>query len=355
MEGEQGDTETHFAHLSRLTDERGLFEHADHDAPRREHGYCVDDVARALIVAVQEPEPSPRLQQMAGIYLSFLERAIEPDGSMHNRMNVAGEWTDEPGTGDWWGRAIRAFGTAAAIAPDADTRRRALRAFSLASQRDSNDVRSMAFASIGASHVIVSGSAFTGAFDRARRLVDRAVDAVGLTASRETPWPWPEPRLRYANGVLPEMFLRAGQALDQPALVSHGLSLLSFLLDVEMLDGHVSVTSRYGRDPGEAGPQFDQQPIEVSSLANACATAFDVTGDAHWIDGVRMAWEWFLGNNDSGTPMIDVATGAGFDGLTPIGRNANRGAESTLAALTVLWQARRLLGASFALDLERAT
>lgn len=39
-----------FEHILRLTDERGIFEHADGIAPRHECGYCLDDVARALIV-----------------------------------------------------------------------------------------------------------------------------------------------------------------------------------------------------------------------------------------------------------------------------------------------------------------
>jgi hypothetical protein len=38
--------------------------------------------------------------------------------------------------------------------------------------------------------------------------------------------------------------------------------------------------------------------------------------------------------------MVDRRTGAGFDGLMPTGRNDNRGAESTIAAITTLqWAA----------------
>ena len=55
------------------------------------------------------------------------------------------------------------------------------------------------------------------------------------------------------------------------------------------------------------------------------------------------AWAWFEGDNDSTIAMFDAATGAGFDGLENDGRNENRGAESTLAALSTYQQARRLL------------
>ena len=36
-----------YVHLARLTTVLGVFEHAAEDVPRVEHGYCVDDVARA--------------------------------------------------------------------------------------------------------------------------------------------------------------------------------------------------------------------------------------------------------------------------------------------------------------------
>jgi hypothetical protein len=41
-----------FDHLCSLVGPYGVFEHAKHDRVRREHGYCVDDVARVLLVAV---------------------------------------------------------------------------------------------------------------------------------------------------------------------------------------------------------------------------------------------------------------------------------------------------------------
>ncbi|MDP9027802.1 MAG: glycosyltransferase, partial [Actinomycetota bacterium] len=55
---------------------------------------------------------------------------------------------------------------------------------------------------------------------------------------------------------------------------------------------------------------------------------------------IARAWGWFLGDNDSSTVMVDVETGAGFDGLESDGRNENRGAESTLAALSTSQRAR---------------
>ncbi|MBN2177596.1 MAG: glycosyltransferase [Demequinaceae bacterium] len=333
-----------YAHLLRMTDGRGLFEHADHDIPRRDQGYCVDDVARALLVTLLEAEPTPEVAYLTETYLGFLEDAVEADGTVHNRMDENGRWTDVASCGDWWGRAVRAFGVATVRAPLPSTRERAMRAFFGVSAQRSPDLHAMTFAASGAAEFILGTAHALGTPPPAGavRLVRDAV-AMIPTAPAGSVWPWPEPRLRYSNGSIPEMLILAGRALGEPEITDRGLALLTFLLDIETDGGHLSVTGSDGRGPGEAGPQFDQQPIEVASLAKACAQAFETTGDSGWLKGLWLAWEWFLGDNDSRTPMIDHETGAGFDGLTPKGRNENRGAESTLAALTTCQLAHRIL------------
>lgn len=318
-----------------MTDERGLFEHAKFDRPRVEHGYCLDDVGRALLVVAREPEQDAELEQLADIYLRFAEAAISPDGRCHNRMNSAGEWTDEPGLGDWWGRALWGLGVAAARLPRLRERARAA-SLALAVQRSPHP-RAMTFAAIGAAALVLSGEQD----ERATALVRDVVGSIPRPRPRGA-WAWPEPRLRYGNGSLAEALIAGGAALSDESILDRGLAALSFLVNTESRDGHFSVAGTAGRGPGETQALFDQQPIELAAIADAAARAFDVTGDARWVEVVRSAWAWFLGDNDNGTAMVDVETGAGFDGLTATGRNENRGAESTLAALSTLQQARRL-------------
>ena len=43
-----------------MTDRYGTYEHADGSAPRPEHGYCTDDMARVLVVTSREPVPAGR-------------------------------------------------------------------------------------------------------------------------------------------------------------------------------------------------------------------------------------------------------------------------------------------------------
>jgi hypothetical protein len=323
-----------FDHLERLTDDRGLFEHALLTVPRREHGYCVDDAARGLVVACREPEQG-RSRRLARCYLAFVLDALDPTGACRNRMAVDGQWRDEAAVGDWWGRALWGLGVAAASAQTPGMRARALAGFRLAAQCRSPYLRPMAFAALGAAELLRARPDEIAA----RRLLTDVLAAIGELAGGGSLWPWPEERLSYGNASVAEALIVAGDALaDEPAL-SRGLSLLEFLLRTETRDGHLSVTPVGGRGRDDAGPGYDQQPIEAAALADACASAFRITRQSWWLEGVRLAWDWFLGDNDSGTPMFDPRTGGGYDGLERHGRNLNQGAESTLALLATAQQA----------------
>lgn len=319
-------------HLRRLTDGQGVFEHALLDVPRPEHGYCVDDVARAVLLGCGE--------QDAGLvqrHLDFVLAAVGDDGRCHNRMAADGRWSDAPGLGDWWGRALWSLGVAAATAPRPAQRDAALGGFRRGAAARSPHPRALVFAGLGAGELLLRRPGERAAED----LLRDAVAAVGGPVA-DPAWPWPFERLAYADAALPHVLLLAGQALNDTSSIAHGVQLLEFLVRTSTRDGHLSVTPVGGRSRGDASPGFDQQPIEVAALASASSRAWEVTGQEHWRDVVRMAWRWFQGENDSGTPMYDPATGAGYDGLERTGRNENRGAESTLAALSTAQCAQRL-------------
>jgi hypothetical protein len=89
-----------------------------------------------------------------------------------------------------------------------------------------------------------------------------------------------------------------------------------------------------------------ESEIEAAAMADACGRAFDITGDPRWSAAVLRAAAWFLSANDVGTSLFDPTTGGCRDGLTPHGVNGNEGAESTLALIAALQQARRLQAAA---------
>lgn len=325
-----------FDHVVSMSDRFGMFEHADHVEPRREHGYCTDDMARLLIVAVREPDRTQVVRELSRTALRFLASSQSTTGRTRNRRSANGRWHGPHGVEDCWGRSVWAFGTAARRAPEAWMRASAMSYFNRGVGQRSPHRRAMAFAALGAAEVALHDPRHF----RARSLLADAISAIG-PLSTETDWPWPEARLSYANAALPEALIAAGDVLERPDVTEDGLTLLRWLLDRETHDGHLSPTPVDGAGPGDGSPRFDQQPIEVAALADACARAHTITGDDAWRRGVDLAIRWFAGDNDCGAVMWDSETSGGYDGLTSTGPNLNQGAESTLALLSTLLHAPR--------------
>ena len=324
-----------FDHLLRLTDRRGTFEHACLAEPRPEHGYCTDDMARVLVVATREPNSDGEVNRLARVAVRFLNDAQSYAGPCRNRMDSNGGW-DKPSLEDCWGRCIWGLGTAAAHSDVGLVRRLAVIQFERAAKVRSPWPRAMAFAALGAAELL----SVDPAHKAARALLTDYADTVAKP-NGDSAWPWPEPRLTYANAVLPEAMIAAGVALDDSTLRQQGLDLLGWLVEHETAGGHLSPTPAAGRGPDDLRPGFDQQPIEVSTLADACARAAAIDTGSMWPDGVLAAAAWFMGDNDARQPMWDPQTGGGFDGLHADGVNRNQGAESTLALLSTMQHARR--------------
>jgi hypothetical protein len=334
-----------FAHLVQLSDATGVFEHANGAVPRRDCGYCTDDVARALVVVLREPSPGLELSALEEVNLTFLLRAQLPDGRFHNRLSAepASRWLDDVGSDDAIGRALWALGVTALRGRTARQRADALACFERGAGFDSRSPRANAAAILGAVEVL----SHEPAHSLARALLERAAERLGNVATNAG-WPWPEPRLAYENARLPEARLAAGVALRDPRLFAEGLQLLDWLVDVETRGEVFSFTGQHGWALGERRPAFDQQPVEAGAMADACARAFALTGGERWASGCVRAAEWFLGNNDVGVLLFDAETGGCADGLEPCGRNANQGAESTLAMISAFQHARVVQAAASA-------
>ena len=104
-------------HLLRLTDDTGIIQHATFSVPARESGYCVDDNARALMVALHAEalSGSADTKRLVSTYLAFLHAAQTPEGRFRNFMTYGRAFTgaDGPESDDCTGRALWALGTTA--------------------------------------------------------------------------------------------------------------------------------------------------------------------------------------------------------------------------------------------------
>jgi len=286
---------------------------------------------------IRQPQRDKALTSATSGHLDFLDRAVTADGLVQRHLSSAYVWTEEPGLGDEWGRTLSGLGSAARFALTAGDQAKAVRAFTRATKTRTTQVRSAAFAAIGAVELL----RVRPENDSVRVLL---ADCLDLIPRRPSPqWSWSEARLLHSNASLCDALILGGITLRQPVTVRNGLTMLRTLLQLETgAHGQLSPTGTGGRGPDDLHPLWNQRPIEAAAMAEACLHAFEVTGDLSWVRGVRVSWGWFIGENDSRAIMYEPGSGAGHDELEPLGRSSNCGAEATLAALSTLQCARAI-------------
>lgn len=330
-------------HLRRMTDGTGVLQHANYTVPDRMHGYCVDDNARALIVAVTAQDLQPldsSLGDLASVYLSFLGYALnEQTGRFRNFMSYDRRWLELTGSEDSHGRALWGLGIAVALGRDAgevvyaaDLFQRALDAV-----EHFTSPRAVAFVIIGA-HAYLSRYSSDSRVIRMRKILADRLMAWFRSASSEG-WPWCEDILSYDNARLPQALLLSGQWLPDREMLEMGLRALDWLKQVQTDETglHFAAIGNQGwltRDGEKA--RFDQQPIEAAAMVDACIEAFNCTREEEWIAYAYRCLNWYQGENDLRIPLCDYATGGCRDGLEAQGANENQGAESTLCWLMAL-------------------
>ncbi|WP_277978558.1 glycosyltransferase family 4 protein [Sphingomonas phyllosphaerae] len=335
-----GDTDTKvlppaIAAVERMSDSTGMLQHSIYSVPDRRHGYCIDDNARALMLmsAVPELDAATRDKWMT-IYASFVQYAWNPEvRRFRNFMNFDRTWCEDVGSEDSNGRTLWALGVTARDAHEAKHRDWARAMFdstaTLALELESP--RAQAFAMLGAAAMLEASPRHELATQILRRFPDEHLKL--LDAARRPEWGWFEIVLAYDNARLPEAILRAGVALQRPDLIACGIDTLEWIVAKQTApEGHFRAvgSESFGRVYAEPLP-FDQQPLEAQATIDACAAAFDATGDARWYDEAKRAYDWYLGVNDLDLPLATQRDGGCFDGLMPTGLNRNQGAESILA------------------------
>lgn len=337
-----------YDHLLAMSDSVGMLQHAHYVVGDRNHGYCTDDNARALIVALQAPEQAPgRVRRMAARYLSFLHHALHPDtGRFRNFMSYDRRWLEDEGSEDSHGRALAALGKAVQLAPSEGLRASALHVFerALPAAIELPSLRACAFTVYGVDAYLSRYHGDTRAGQALAQLAQRLFERFSLSHAEDADgWMWPEDRLTYANAALPHALLLAGNRLEREEMTTRGLAVLNWLLEVQEDHGvFAPVGSEGWLERGGQRAPFDQQPIEAQVTVEACLEAWRVTGQRSWVASARHVFDWFLGKNVLGQPLADVATGGCRDGLKAGRQNPNQGAESTLAWLLALQAMREV-------------
>ena len=324
-------------HLVRMTDDTGLFQHAKYHVPDAEHGYCIDDNARALIAAVlyEHLHRDGACAALLDRYLAFVVNALNPDGAFRNFMGYDRRWLEEVGSPDSHARALWSLGVTIRYAKSERVVELAEVIFdrALSVTESYEHVHPIAYTLIAIHERLVGGDDHAYATQLQQTLANRLWTMWQANAVED--WPWPTDVLTWGNAKIPHALLIAGKALGREDMVDAALKSLRWCLDVQTTeDGHLSVIGNDGwftRTGHRA--QFDQQAIEAQCLAQAALAAHEATDDARWIEAAYRCYAWFHGQNDLGLSLIDPETGGIYDGIHPDGLNKNQGAESYLAHL----------------------
>jgi hypothetical protein len=325
--------------VERMTDGVGMLQHSVFGIADRDHGYCIDDNARGLLLmAVADDLPVATRVSMAETYASFVQHGWNPDTKQYrNFMSYDRRWLEDVGSEDSNGRTLWALGVTAAQAPSAPLRNWAKMLYdqTIGSIAGLGSVRTKAFAMLGAAAM----TAVRRDTASEKLLVDGVAMLSSLLARNSRPdWAWFEIVLSYDNTRLPEALIRAGQALGDTGAVATGLETLDWI--ATQTSGHDGMFQPIGTEgfgkPDETPALFDQQPLEAWAMIDACAAAWDATQDPVWMTRAEAAHDWFLGRNTLGVPIVDAESGECGDGLTSVSVNANNGAESVIA-----WQMAR--------------
>jgi glycosyltransferase involved in cell wall biosynthesis len=321
-------------HILRLTDDTGIVQHAKYGIPNLKEGYCLDDNARALIMALMayQRTKSREAFELLPIYLSYIHYMQTDDGNFRNFLSFNRQYLDEVGSEDSFGRTIWALGYLIGGAASNSYREFALELFhkSFKHFKDLKHLRGMANTIIGICEYLCVMPGDEGMVNELIRLTQPLIDAYERTQSAD--WQWFEEKMTYDNAILPLALLHSCEITGNEKAKEVALKTMAFLDKLTLSNGYLSPVGNDGwYYRGGTFPTFDQQAIETMAMVLMHFQAYKIFRKPQYIGKMFLSYKWFLGENTLRAPLYDHETKGCCDGLLPTGINRNQGAESTLA------------------------
>lgn len=334
-------------HFLAMCDDTGLFQHAVHSVPDRSHGYCIDDNARALLLACALNAPGElRLPEaLPSRFAAFVQHAWNPQTHrFRNFMAFDRSWLEDSGSEDSHGRTLWALGVCALS--DASESRRAWAASlfceALSAVKTFCSPRAWAFTLLGLDAYCSSAACDDPANTMRLLLADKLLDL--FERARSADWVWFEEGLSYDNARLSQALIVTGAALNRSEYLDAGVRSLRWLVAQQTsANGQFRPIGTEGFYDVRRQPRnFDQQPVEAAATIASCLAAWRADQDGQWKVEAAKAFAWFLGSNDLSISLVDLETGSCRDGLHPDRANENRGGESVVSYLLGLSEIRHM-------------
>ncbi len=325
------------AHASRLTDDTGIVQHAKYGIPNLKEGYCLDDNARALIMALMayQRNKSQEALRLLPIYLSFIHYMQRDDGNFRNFLSFRREYLDEVGSEDAFGRTVWSLGFLVSCAPNNSYREFAGELFhrSVPHFGQLHHLRGIANTMIGISYYLKAHPGDELLTQELKNLTRPLMQA--YEQHHDQDWHWFEEKLTYDNAILPLALLHSSEITGNEEVKEVAMESLRFLDHLTLKNGFLTPVGNLGwHHRGQAQvPVFDQQAIETMAMVLMYMKAYEVSQEPALLEKMFMSYQWFLGENVLRVPLYDHETKGCCDGLQETALNRNQGAESTLAYL----------------------
>ncbi len=336
------------SHLFSMCDATGLYRRAIHSVPDRSHGYCVADNARGLLLACALNTPGEELlpARLTATLAAFVQQAWNPaTRRFRDFMTFERRWLAATGSEDTHGRILWALGESACNDPNPERScwAAALLAEAAPIVASFESPRAWAFTLLGLGGFRAMFPDDTRAAELQQALADRLLS---ILMAVETPsFVWFQDGTFDDNAHLPQALIVTGVAVGNRAYVAAGLRSLRWITALQTAENGLfrPVGCRSFGDVRRHPREFDQQPLEATATVSACLSAWRADADPLWKAHAAHAFEWFLGNNDLSTPLVDEGTGSCCDGLHPGRVDANMGGESVVSYLLALAEIRGLV------------
>lgn len=333
-------------HVKNMTTGFGIIQFSRINQPDIDSGYTLDDNARALIAMCQHFKLTKdnSVLKYIQIYYNFIEHCLQPEGYFLNYVNEKGKFTEQnysTNLADSNGRAIWALGYLVSISrllPEASrpiaNNARATMQKALLNVNNIHSTRAMAFVIKGLYYRNVEEQSIHDT-SLIKQLADKLVQMFRHESEKE--WLWYESYLTYANSILPEAMLCAWMATCEPVYKEIARSSFDFLLSKTFNEKSIRVISNKGwlqkGNKQDTLPAGGEQPIDVAYTILALHKFHGVFNDAGYLDKMKIAFNWFLGNNHLNQVIYNPCTGGCYDGAEEKDINLNQGAESTISYL----------------------
>lgn len=334
--------EINLNHFKNLTTPFGMIQFSIINQPDVESGYTIDDNARALVAMCQHFELTRDKADLEYInkYFNFIKFCFQADGTFLNYVNKKKKFTkqNKENLDDANGRTIWALGYLISLGKILPVKlyEEAIVAMEmgLKNVHKIHSTRSMAFIIKGIYYSNLKHPSIQNVL-LMQHLADKLVQMYKHESKED--WLWFESYLTYANSILPEAMLCAYLATGENSYKNIAKKSFDFLLSKIFRDNSIKVVSNKGWL--KIGEKINleklggEQPIDVAYTILALSKFYNAFKDEKYLQQMKLAFNWFLGDNHLHQIVYNPCTGGCYDGLEDQYINLNQGAESTVSYL----------------------